>query len=720
MNKLEKDFHRHFPLSKQKYSMEISMSIAVEKNQQKINIHSIKARIIILSVIGISGMFMIGGIGKYMQNFIKQENEISRLSQVSSSIISTILMTEDRFIRSADTALIQKSQTLRNQFERVIENIKLSTKDIEIKSLTDNMQQLARKSTALFESIVADTLVMNTAKSELRSAFSIFNSLLNDIIHIIDQEETELSLNGEPLPSQKEAVRRYFKQLLGIQNEIMLNLNENLFLSNQADKYSSKRQELQKKIDLEVQNTETVVKAVNIDIYQSSLKKAREKIGEIDGIEKRINDFWLKNQNAIRQIAEAGEQSKTMANKITELSSIRVERAEKISNRVVAFGIISIFVVMAFLSIFVYRSLSSPITRTIELADAIGRGDLSNRLNLNRKDEIGRLARTLDTMADSLEAKGKLAESISQGDLTHEVQLNSDDDSLGKSLQTMNRNLNQILYQVNEAVFQVASGSTQVSDASQALSQGATEQASSLEEITSSLAEIGSQITANAENARQAEGLSSKAREAAKEGVQQMSEVTIAMSAITDSSKEMKKIIGTIDNIAFQTNLLALNAAVEAARAGKHGKGFAVVAQEVRNLSGRSAKAAEETALLIESAVKRISEGNGMVETTARTLSQIQSDTSMVADLVGKIASASNEQAMGLSQINQGLAQIDSVTQQNTAHAEQTSAASQELASQAAHVKELLNHFRLQKHSEGSPRIKEDSFAGDLLQLPPA
>jgi len=688
------------------------MTIAVEKNQQRINIYSIKARIVILSVIGISGMFMIGGIGKYMQNFIKQENEISRLSQVSSNIITTILMTEDRFIRSADPTLVQKSQTLRDQFSGVMEKIKLSTKDIEIQNLIEKMNQLEEKSSRLFEFIVADTIAMNKAKDELRDTLLKFNSLLDDNIKIIDQEENELSLNGDTLLPQKDAVRKQFKQLLGIQNEIMLNLNENLFLNAQADQYASKRQELKKQIDLEVQNAETVIKAANVDAYHSTWQKAHEKIGEIDGIEKRITDFWLKNQTAIRQIAEAGEQSKTMANEIAEMGSTKVEQAEKISNQVIAIGILSVFIVTALLSIFVYRSLSSPITRTIGLADAISRGDLSNRLNLNRKDEIGRLARTLDAMADSLEAKGKVAESISQGDLTHDVQLNSDDDSLGKSLQNMNRNLNQILYQVNEAVFQVASGSTQVSDASQSLSQGATEQASSLEEITSSLTEIGSQITANAENARQAEGLSSKAREAAKEGVQQMSEVTSAMGAITDSSKEMKKIIGTIDNIAFQTNLLALNAAVEAARAGKHGKGFAVVAQEVRNLSGRSAKAAEETALLIESAVKRIADGNGMVETTARTLSQIQSDTSMVADLVGKIASASNEQAMGLSQINQGLAQIDSVTQQNTAHAEQTSAASQELASQAAHVRDLLQHFRLQKH--------EDSFAGNRLQLPPA
>lgn len=696
------------------------MTATIEKDRQKINIYSIKARIIILSVIGISGMFIIGGIGRYMQDFIKHENEISRLSQVSSNMISTILMTEDRFIRSADDNLVQTSRTLRDQLSGVMKTIQVSTENPEIQSLSDRMKQLAEKSATLFASIVENTLAMNQAKLELRDTFLTIDSLLNDVIQIIDQEENELSINGDRLSPQKDAVRKQFHQLLGIKNEIMLNLNENLFLNARNDEYSSKRQELKKKIDLEVQNAETMIKAAGVDAYYAVWQKVHEKINGIDGIENRIADFWLKNQSAIRQSAEAGEQSKTMANEIAELGDTRLKYAEKISNWAIGAGVLSIFAVMATLSIVVYRSLSNPIARTIGLADAIGRGDLSHRLNLKRKDEIGRLARTLDIMADSLEAKGKLAESISQGDLTHEVQLDSDVDSLGKSLQTMNRNLNQILFQVNEAVFQVASGSTQVSDASQSLSQGATEQASSLEEITSSLTEIGSQTTANAENARQAEELSSKAREAAKEGVQQMTKVTGAMGEITNASKEMQKIISTIDNIAFQTNLLALNAAVEAARAGKHGKGFAVVAQEVRNLAGRSAKAAEETALLIESAVQKIADGNGMVKTTAGTLSQIQSDTTKVADLLGEIASASNEQAMGLSQVNQGLAQIDSVTQQNTAHAEQTSAASQELASQATHVRELLNHFRLKNHSEGPSRIRPDSFTGDQLQLPPA
>jgi methyl-accepting chemotaxis protein len=246
-----------------------------------------------------------------------------------------------------------------------------------------------------------------------------------------------------------------------------------------------------------------------------------------------------------------------------------------------------------------------------------------------------------------------------------------------------------------ESVVKVRSGTEQISDASQSLSQGATEQASSLEEITASMAEIASQTKTNAENATQANALSNQARDAAENGSRKMDAMVAAMNDINDSSQQIAKIIKVIDDIAFQTNLLALNAAVEAARAGRHGKGFAVVADEVRNLAGRSAKAASETAELIESSNTKVGNGLQMAEETSESFASILDGVVKATDLVGEIAAASNEQAEGVSQVNQGLSQVDQVTQQNTASAEETASAAEELRGQAVDLQKQIARFKL-------------------------
>jgi methyl-accepting chemotaxis protein len=250
----------------------------------------------------------------------------------------------------------------------------------------------------------------------------------------------------------------------------------------------------------------------------------------------------------------------------------------------------------------------------------------------------------------------------------------------------------------------VASGAQEISDASQALSQGATQQASSLEEIGASITEIGSQAKSNADNAGQANHLVASARESAEKGDQQMKSMVSAIQQITTSSQQIAKVIKVIDDIAFQTNLLALNAAVEAARAGKHGKGFAVVAEEVRNLAGRSAKAARETAEMIESSTKNVEAGLAAAQATSESFDRIVGDVVKTADLIGEIAAASNEQAQGISQLSAGLTQIDQVTQRNTASAEQTAAASGQLSSSAARVRDLLGRFRTGAATSDEPR----------------
>ena len=343
------------------------------------------------------------------------------------------------------------------------------------------------------------------------------------------------------------------------------------------------------------------------------------------------------------------------------------------------------------------QSIVKALQAGVGFAEDITAGDLSKRLKMNSEDEIGLLAGALDRMADGLEEKARLAEQIAAGNLTVDVSLASDRDRLGKALTVMTDSLNEVVSQVQLAGEQIVAGSGQVADSSQSLSQGATESASSLEEISASMIELGSQTRFNADNAAKANQLATHAKDAAEKGNRQMVQMVAAMEDIDASGQNISKIIRVIDEIAFQTNLLALNAAVEAARAGQHGKGFAVVAEEVRSLAARSAKAARETAELIEGSVGNTQHGKRIADETAEALKDIVDGVSKVTDLVSEIAAASDEQAGGIEQINQGLGQIDQVTQQNTASAEESAAAAEELAGQSEQMRQMLSRFKVRQ-----------------------
>jgi methyl-accepting chemotaxis protein len=348
---------------------------------------------------------------------------------------------------------------------------------------------------------------------------------------------------------------------------------------------------------------------------------------------------------------------------------------------------------------FIIRLITGPVAKAVGVAQAVALGDLTASIDVQQRDEMGALADALNRMVHNLSGLVQVAQRIAMGDLTVGVQPLSDRDGLGHALKDMVGRLSGIIAEINLSANNVAEGAAQMNATSQAMSQGATEQASSLEEISSSMNEIAAQTRLNAENATQANRLAGEAKALAERGNDRMGLMVEAMKGINESGRNISRIIKVIDEIAFQTNLLALNAAVEAARAGRHGKGFAVVAEEVRSLAARSAKAARETAELIEGSVKKVGDGTQMADKTAEALNEIVAATGKVTDLVGEIAAASNEQAQGIGQITQGLGHVDQVTQQNTAHAEQSAASAQELSSQSMLLQQLVSSFKLEENT---------------------
>jgi len=459
--------------------------------------------------------------------------------------------------------------------------------------------------------------------------------------------------------------------------------------------------------------------------------------------------------NSVRPSADiiADNFKKCMEIKMNTLREAQA-KGEALAKTIFIAMIILIIVSVAisvFIGVYISAIISKPLGATVNMINEMSRGHLDTRLRLDRGDEIGVMAKTMDSFADDMQnvvigtmkkiSVGDLSAKIEQGDprdeitgalkntvdalraliiddggrvllaaankdLSHRLtrEYMGDFATMKENINTVIHNLDEALIQVTEAVSQVTSASLEISNGAQSLAEGANEQASSLEEVSSSLEEMSSMTKQNADNSNQAKILAIEARNAANEGDTAMKRMAEAIGHIKHSSDNTAKIIKTIDDIAFQTNLLALNAAVEAARAGEAGKGFAVVAEEVRNLAMRSAEAAKNTAEMIEESVMNANGGVKITEDVAKSLGQIVDRAGKVGDLIAEIAAASNEQAVGIEQVNKAVAQMNQVTQSNAANSEESASAAEELNSQSAELSNMVSAFKLSDGRDNAPR----------------
>ena len=312
---------------------------------------------------------------------------------------------------------------------------------------------------------------------------------------------------------------------------------------------------------------------------------------------------------------------------------------------------------------------------------------------------LGAVGAVVITRSITLPLKGAVAvaRQVAGGELTARVAVVGKDETseLLLALRDMNDSLVRTVGEVRAGTETIAVASREIAAGNADLSSRTESQASSLEETASSMEELTSTVKRNADNARQANQLALGASSVAEQGGGVVARVVETMGSIKASSGKIVDIIGVIDGIAFQTNILALNAAVEAARAGEQGRGFAVVASEVRNLAQRSAAAAREIKALIGDSVDKVDAGGRLVDEAGQTMGRIVTSIRQVADIMGEITAATEEQGHGIGEVNQAITQMDQMTQQNAALVEQAAAAAESMREQAQLLAQAVAIFKL-------------------------
>ena len=498
-------------------------------------------------------------------------------------------------------------------------------------------------------------------------------------------------------------------------------------------------QSINKRLLLAMYDTANNPVAEQREDFEGRFKEMRERLGKL---EKSLDDQTLvgklstamdvleKDSYALLDLLDKGETDEAIAsyqkgfnavtseNFVSALSAVgklsdehsmaKIEEAKQMrSQESMLLGIV--FLVVILLYALAVLKLQKDITGRISTVSKAIKRMRSGHLNIafNKKyigsDELGDMVDDFAGLSGELKkiitdicavlsemSKGNFAVASSD-----ESMYRADYSGILQSYREINQNLRNVFGSINQVAADVEAGSEQIASGSVALSQGATEQASTLEELSSSIYALSARMNNQARKAEDIENYFGEVSEKISDENQQMGEMLLAMKEIEEKSNQVERIIKAIDDIAFQTNILALNAAIEAARAGVYGKGFAVVADEVRNLAGKSADAAAETSVLIESTIHAVNKGVNIVDHAAKTLGDVMDGSEKSKEMVSDIAGSMEADAKSISEVSKGLEEVSKVVQQNSATSEESSASSQDLNENAASLKEMISRIQV-------------------------
>ena len=349
----------------------------------------------------------------------------------------------------------------------------------------------------------------------------------------------------------------------------------------------------------------------------------------------------------------------------------------------------------------VLATIIAPLKSVENTADELMKGNLHSTLDYKSDDELGRLAHSL---RNSIAILGSYVDDIDRAmklfaegnfDVKPEVEWKGDFVGILNSFMLFEESMAETIKGIQRVSDEVSSAAEQVASSSNELADGATNQASVVEELTATVAGVAEQVEKNSQSAKQISSRVGNLGEAISESNSKMQEMVASMNDINEASNEIDKIIATINEIASQTNLLALNASIEAARAGEAGKGFAVVANQVNLLADQSAKAAKESAVLIETSVRAVKKGMTIADETATQLEEVAGNSKMITEEVADIADTLEKQTVEIQQINEGIEQINDVVQTNSATSQECAAASEQMSSEAENLREMIRRFKV-------------------------